>query len=220
MKNLAFIDNLISYAPSRHVAWALLCCSTFSATGMAMSPDWQADVEFPAGVPCEMENGHILPAQPALGLALYRFECPGMPPRLVSATRRAEIPLLVASQSIARGSMPTGSSAGIAKVTRLNDLPLPAASLPTVQARRAIAPGEPLLARDFEPRRVWIGGESIMLKIVNGKVSASLPGVSLGVGRLGESGSAKAETGKVFSGTVALEDTGPLLIVGSKSGGK
>lgn len=173
-------------------------------------------IEWTTPMPCAEAYARPIAGQPSLGLALFRFECPGSPPRFVSAKRRVSAEGFASGRDVARGESPASGqlrSLGPMIVYRVADMPLSPETLDGVQSRRLIPAGEPLLARDFEPKRLWIGGEAVTVMIKLGAVSTSLPATALGVGRQGEKASAKIENGKVFSGVASVEDGASVLLV-------
>lgn len=204
-------------APPALLGFAILAGGA-PAAAPAAEPPPSASEEWSTPIPCDERHSRPLPGQPAIGLALFRFDCPGLPSRLVSAKRSALLPAFVSTDDIPRGSSPRQSSvqkgADVA-VHRLGDAPLGGDGMERMRARRLIAAGEPLLLKDFEPKKLWIGGDAIVLKIVNGNVAATLPARALGVGRHGEPATARTDAGKVFSGTATEDDDGPpVLLVG------
>ena len=173
--------------------------------------------EWSSPIPCDEQHSHPLPGQPALGLALFRFDCPGLPSRLVGAKRMTRLPAIFSNEDIPRGNAPRKAAVQQGPDTavyRRTDKPLEIAGMEKMQARRFIPAGEKLLFKDFEPKKIWTGGDAITLKIVNGSVVATLPAQALGVGRHGEAATAKTEAGKTFTGTAIEDEQGPVLLVG------
>ena len=202
--------------PSRKALLAamlvLSCSAAWSQNATSTKIEWLT------AIPCEERFAELLPAQPELGLALYRFSCPGSPPKLVSAKRMALVAAWSSRAPLARAQRPDMAELSAqppAWIASNQQAPLDPQTAERVQARRPIRAGEPLLARDFEPRRLWIGGESISLSLSQGAVTTTVQASAQGVGRWGERASAKTDQGKVFFGVASMCSSGPCLRVGS-----
>lgn len=221
MTKLSFLGETIGHALCMAmngvlpVAMFLFTGNTF-AQPESLTSNGEMTTEWTTTLPCAVENAKAVPGQPRLGLALFRFECPGSPARFVSARRKLTISALAAVEDITRGSTPVnGQVKSIAPITvyRVVDIPVKPSELGSLQSRRLIGAGEPLLARDFEPRKLWNGGEPVTVMIKLGAVSTTLPGIALGVGRQGEKSSAKIDNGKTFFGIATLDAGSAVLLV-------
>jgi flagella basal body P-ring formation protein FlgA len=207
------------YLPSsKVVAWALAgawTCMGAAAAQTSAAPTER--IQWLSPVPCAAEFAQPLPGQPTLGLALFRFACPGAPPKLVSARRETLAVSATYSSGLARGERPQSSliALGAAQwISTPQQVPLDPAKADRLQARRPLRAGEALLERDFEPRRLWIGGELVILALRHGAVTTTVQATALGVGRQGERASVKTLQGKVFSGLANMCAEGPCLEVG------
>lgn len=179
----------------------------------------ESKMEWLAPIPCPLEFASPMPAQPPLGLALFRFDCPGAPAKFTTAKISRRSAGLIARREIFKGELLDGDAfaedSNPAWISRAQDQPLDPAKAPLVQAKVAVNAGARLLARDFESRRLWIGGESIAITLEQGAVVTTLPGISTGVGRLGEPASAKSEGGRAFNGVAGICGAMPCLKVRS-----
>jgi flagella basal body P-ring formation protein FlgA len=213
MTSLAILDS------TRTLPLAWLLFVGFGAAVPAHGADvstTSASIAWMTPPPCSEEHAQILPAQPPIGLALFRFSCPGQHPRLASGKRRMLVRQWTVGALMARGEPLTAALAkpgAEAVIDKMSDLPVDPAQFGAVQAKRPLLAGEALLARDFEPRRLWIGAEPVMIVLRHGAVATSLMGQSLGVGRQGERASAKTDQGKVFTGIATLCADAPCLAV-------
>ena len=204
-----------SNLPSAALALALALALP-SASRAQSAPPSAERVQWLSAPPCAEDFAAPMPGQPTLGLALYRYACPGSPPKLVSGRREALAVISTHAQLLARGESPRadlirpGAPQWIASAQQS---PLDPAQAERSQARRPLRAGEPLLARDFEPRRLWIGGERVALALRQGAVTTTVQATALGVGRWGERASVKTDHAKVFVGIAGMCSAGPCLDV-------
>lgn len=152
-----------------------------------------------------------LPGQPQVGLVAFKTRCPGEArERVVSARVSARAEAFVATAPIARGASPSTSSLQKTDIDIHTPAqwPLDAASLSLVSARRDLAAGSTLAARDFESKLLWRGGETVAVKSFAGLVSVDTQGSATSIGREGQRASAKLESGKIVEGLVRVGPSG------------
>lgn len=198
-----------------------LCFGLIAGTSHAGQPQQDASIEtrldWLSPPPCSLEHATSMPFQPQIGLALFKFECPSEPTKFSTAKISRKAWGLLAQRDIAKGEKLTSEMFGpdprTMWISRQQDFPLTPERALAVQAKLPVSAGTRLLARDFENRRLWIGGEAIMISLEQSNLTTTMPGISLGVGKLGEGSSAKSETGKNFNGIAALCDQTPCLKV-------
>jgi flagella basal body P-ring formation protein FlgA len=167
-------------------------------------------------LPCDVAYAERISASPSVGLNLFKFDCPNTPPQFISGIIQKKHKLkFIATTQTPRGTniekIPYKVEPGD-WVGKLADLPVDIHDK-TQQSRTPIAPGAPLLSKDFEPMQLWLGGESIVLHLTIGSVFTSLDGVSLSAAKMNQQAKAKTLSGKTLQGTAALCEDKPCLMV-------
>lgn len=190
------------------LALALLASGPLNAQAQPLGPRFTTEW---VGLKPACEDPAItrLPGQPQVGLVAFKTRCPGEArDRVVSARVSATALVYLTPSPIPRGSAPSpaGLQQSEMKISTPAQWPLEASALSLVSARRDLPAGSPLLARDFESKLLWRGGETVAVKSFVGMVSADTQGVATSLGREGEMAGAKLESGKIVQG---LAKTGP-----------
>lgn len=156
---------------------------------------------------CDNPDVSRLAGQPQVGLVAFRTRCPGETrDRVISARVSAKTRAFSTDSPISKGSPPNRQNLQQIEVDirAPAQWPLDEESLERVSARRNLPAGAVLVARDFEAKLLWRGGDRVAVKSFAGMVSVDTQGLATSIGREGERASAKLESGKIVEGSARV----------------